>query len=96
MRILVTGSEGFIGSHLVEALIKRGHFVRSFIKYNYQSSKGWLSHLKKGKNLDFVFGDIEDYQSLKYATQFDTANTGQHKHIAKFHKRNPPPSNVNV
>lgn len=69
MRILVTGSEGFIGSHLVEALIKRGHFVRSFIKYNYQSSKGWLSHLKKGKNLDFVFGDIEDYQSLKSATQ---------------------------
>jgi NAD dependent epimerase/dehydratase len=69
MRILVTGSEGFIGSHLVEALIGRGHFVRSFIKYNYQSSKGWLNHLKKDKNLDFFFGDIEDYQSLKCATK---------------------------
>jgi NAD dependent epimerase/dehydratase len=68
MKILVTGSEGFIGSHLVEALVNRGYFVRAFIKYNYQSSKGWLNYLEKKKNLEFFFGDIEDYHSLKKAT----------------------------
>ena len=59
MHILVTGSEGFIGSHLVEKLIQKKAKVTVLVKYNFQSDTGWLSNdiLKKCK---IVFGDIED------------------------------------
>jgi NAD dependent epimerase/dehydratase len=61
--ILVTGSEGFIGSHLVEKLINDGYKVRAFIQYNFKSDKGWLNNLKND-NLDFFFGDIRDLDSV--------------------------------
>ena len=61
--ILVTGSEGFIGSHLVEKLINDGFKVRAFIQYNFKSDKGWLNNLKND-NLDFFFGDIRDLDSV--------------------------------
>lgn len=60
---LVTGSEGFIGSHLVEGLINDGYRVRAFIQYNSPFSRGWLNG-KVHPNLDFYFGDIRDYQSV--------------------------------
>ena len=51
MKVLVTGSEGFIGSHLIEALIKKGYEVRCFVLYNSFNSWGWLdSFTKKIKN----------------------------------------------
>jgi NAD dependent epimerase/dehydratase len=62
-KILVTGSEGFIGSHLVEKLINDGYKVRAFIQYNFKSDKGWLNNLKND-NLDFFFGDIRDLDSV--------------------------------
>jgi NAD dependent epimerase/dehydratase len=62
-KILVTGSEGFIGSHLVERLVKDGFYVRAFIQYNFKSDKGWLKNIKS-ENLEFFFGDIRDYDSV--------------------------------
>jgi NAD dependent epimerase/dehydratase len=60
---LVTGSEGFIGSHLVEGLINNGYRVRAFVHYNSLFSRGWLNG-KVHSNLDFYFGDIRDYHSV--------------------------------
>ena len=62
MNIFVTGSEGFIGSHLTEELVKKGHKVKSLVLYNSFNSWGWLEHIdKKIKNdLEIVTGDIRD------------------------------------
>lgn len=58
----VTGAEGFIGSHLVEALVRRGHRVRAMVLYNMHSSRGWLDTLDPGirEQVDVVFGDVRD------------------------------------
>ena len=45
-QVAVTGAEGFIGSHLVEALVRRGHRVRAMVLYNMYSSRGWLDSLE--------------------------------------------------
>jgi len=62
MKILVTGSEGFIGSHLTQKLLDLGHEVRAFVLYNSFNSKGWLSNIqiKNKRNIEFFFGDIRD------------------------------------
>ena len=61
-RVLVTGAGGFIGSHLVEALLARGAAVRAFVKYNGRNDWGMLSDLppESQKSLDVVIGDIGD------------------------------------
>lgn len=61
-KILVTGADGFIGSHLVEALVRQGHRVRAFVLYNSFGSWGWLDHAPDDikKNLDVFAGDIRD------------------------------------
>ena len=71
MKIFVTGADGFIGSHLVEKLVKMGHKVKAFTFYNYRGSKGWLDtlDLKLLKNLDLVTGDIRDYNFLEKQTK---------------------------
>ena len=69
--ILVTGAEGFIGSHLVEALLSRGCRVNAFVLYNSFSSTGWLSEIdnKLLKNLNIYFGDVRDQQTIEVALQ---------------------------
>ncbi|MFA7342832.1 MAG: NAD-dependent 4,6-dehydratase LegB [Terrimicrobiaceae bacterium] len=61
-KVLVTGADGFIGSHLVEALLAHGADVRPFVFYNSFNSWGWLEHLPGGiaSKLDVFSGDIRD------------------------------------
>lgn len=69
MKILVTGSEGFIGSHLTEALVKQGHSVRAFVLYNSFNSWGWLDQCDpavKG-NFEVFLGDVRDPNGVKTA-----------------------------
>jgi NAD dependent epimerase/dehydratase len=68
-KILVTGADGFIGSHLTEALVRRGHDVRAFVLYNSFNSWGWLDQCApdvKGK-FDVFAGDIRDPNGVKEA-----------------------------
>jgi dTDP-glucose 4,6-dehydratase len=69
--ILVTGADGFIGSHLTEALVRRGYNVRAFVYYNSFNSWGWLDHCAtdvKGR-FEVVTGDIRDPHGVKSAMQ---------------------------
>ncbi|MCB0307869.1 MAG: NAD-dependent 4,6-dehydratase LegB [Bdellovibrionales bacterium] len=60
--VLVTGSDGFIGSHLTEALVRDGHNVRAFTYYNAFNGHGWLDRVSKDtqQSLDIRSGDIRD------------------------------------
>lgn len=60
--VLVTGADGFIGSHLVERLVREGCTVRAFVYYNSFSSWGWLDTLEKDvlKSVQVIAGDIRD------------------------------------
>jgi NAD dependent epimerase/dehydratase len=70
-KILVTGADGFIGSHLVEALLSKGCDVRAFVYYNSWNSWGWLDTLDSNvlKDLDVVSGDIRDPHGVASAVQ---------------------------
>lgn len=61
-KVLVTGADGFIGSHLTEHLIATGAKVRAFVYYNSFNSWGWLDHASEStrKSLDVWAGDIRD------------------------------------
>jgi len=59
-KALVTGADGFIGSHLVEALLERGYKVRALAQYNSFNDWGWLEGVGKNPNLEIVSGDIRD------------------------------------
>ena len=69
MKILVTGSEGFIGSHLTEKLVLEGHSVRALVQYNSFSNIGWLANIssKALDEIDIVYGDIRDPFAMENA-----------------------------
>ncbi len=68
-KILVTGADGFIGSHLVEELVRRGHSVRAFVLYNSFNSWGWLDQASTEvrKAIEVFSGDIRDPHGVKEA-----------------------------
>lgn len=59
MKVLVTGADGFIGSHLTEMLLKKNHEVRALSYYNSFNYWGWLEGIESD-NLEVVSGDIRD------------------------------------
>lgn len=70
-KVFVTGAAGFIGSHLVEALVQRGCKVRAFIRYTSRLDRGWIDWLPeevKGK-LDIVAGDLKDSDAVRGAVK---------------------------
>ena len=70
-RILVTGADGFIGSHLTEALVRAGHTVRAFVYYNSFGHRGWLddSPAEILGDLDVFAGDIRDPNGVREAVR---------------------------
>ncbi|MBI3493213.1 MAG: GDP-mannose 4,6-dehydratase [Acidobacteria bacterium] len=69
MKVLVTGADGFIGSHLTEALVRRGDDVRAFVLYNSFGSWGWLDYApaELKSRLDVFAGDIRDPRGVVQA-----------------------------
>jgi len=68
-KVLVTGADGFIGSHLTERLIEEGYDVRAFVYYNSFNTWGWLDTLPKKKlsQIDVFTGDIRDPNGVREA-----------------------------
>jgi NAD dependent epimerase/dehydratase len=68
-KILVTGADGFIGSHLTEALVRAGHDVRAFVLYNSFNSWGWLDEADPGVRGGFetFAGDVRDPNGVRTA-----------------------------
>lgn len=66
-KILVTGADGFIGSHLTEELVKQGHKVKAFAYYNSFNTWGWLDTLPKEilKEIEVFTGDIRDPNGVR-------------------------------
>ncbi|MCX6224414.1 MAG: SDR family NAD(P)-dependent oxidoreductase, partial [Bacteroidia bacterium] len=70
-KILVTGADGFIGSHLAEGLLDKGCQVRAFVHYNSFNSWGWLDTFPKEKldKIEVFAGDIRDPNGVRKAMQ---------------------------
>ncbi|MDD5633969.1 MAG: NAD-dependent 4,6-dehydratase LegB [Candidatus Omnitrophica bacterium] len=70
-KILVTGAEGFIGSHLVEGLLDRGCDIKAFVFYNFSNSWGWLDSLPSEslKKIEIFTGDIRDPNGTRKAVE---------------------------
>ncbi len=68
-KILITGADGFIGSHLTEALIGNGYDVRAFVYYNSFNSYGWLDSIpaETKSKIEFFAGDIRDPNGVREA-----------------------------
>jgi NAD dependent epimerase/dehydratase len=69
LKVLITGADGFIGSHLTEALVNSGFDVRAFVCYNSFNSNGWLDTVSNDikKKIDFFPGDIRDPNGVREA-----------------------------
>jgi nucleoside-diphosphate-sugar epimerase len=70
MKALLTGSEGFIGSHLAEQLVRSGRQVRALVQYNSTGSIGWLSDLDKEvvSSIEVIHGDVRDPEHTRALT----------------------------
>jgi len=68
-KVLVTGADGFIGSHLTELLLSKGYKVKALAQYNSFNNWGWLENVPANDNLDVVTGDIRDSHFCKEITK---------------------------
>lgn len=68
-KVLVTGADGFIGSHLAESLLERGYEVKAFTMYNSFNTWGWLDSLSKDKlnEIEIFSGDVRDPNGVREA-----------------------------
>ena len=68
-KVLVTGADGFIGSHLTESLLEKGYDVKAFTMYNSFNTWGWLDTFSKDKlsEIEIFSGDIRDPNGVKEA-----------------------------
>lgn len=66
MKVLVTGADGFIGSHLAEALVRDGHQVRAMAIYTSLGTRGWLDHadVRLAREMEIIAGDVRDSQCM--------------------------------
>ena len=71
MKIFVTGASGFIGSHLVEKLVKSGHKVKALVPYNIDNNWGWIDSFEKKikKKIEIIQGDVSDQNLLLRETK---------------------------
>ncbi len=70
-KVLVTGADGFIGSHLTEYLVRAGYSVRAFVLYNSFNSYGWLDTIPKEikDQIEFFSGDVRDPNGMRVAME---------------------------
>jgi len=68
-KVLITGADGFIGSHLTELLLEKGYQVRALSYYNSFNFWGWLEDIPANSNLEIVTGDVRDPHFVKHIMQ---------------------------
>lgn len=70
-KVLVTGADGFIGSHLTEELVKKGYEVKAFVFYNSFNTWGWLDSLSDDimKHVEIFQGDVRDPNGVRQAVK---------------------------
>lgn len=70
-KVLVTGADGFIGSHLTEVLVRAGYETKAFVMYNSLNSWGWLDHVSAdvAGNFEVISGDIRDPHCVSHAVE---------------------------
>jgi NAD dependent epimerase/dehydratase len=68
-RVLVTGADGFIGSHLVERLVADGARVTAFCQYNSRGSAGWLDESDVRDDVEVVLGDVRDAEHVRTSVE---------------------------
>ncbi|SDF21155.1 NAD-dependent 4,6-dehydratase LegB [Desulfovibrio legallii] len=66
-KVLVTGADGFIGSHLCEMLVTRGYAVKAFVQYNSFNSWGWLDRSPLAAQMEIFPGDVRDPNGVRIA-----------------------------
>jgi NAD dependent epimerase/dehydratase len=69
MNILITGADGFIGSHLTEMLAERGYQIKALSQYNSFNNWGWLEEVNCLDEIEVLTGDIRDPHYCKYITK---------------------------
>jgi NAD dependent epimerase/dehydratase len=69
MKILITGADGFIGSHLAEMLASQGHYIKALSQYNSFNNWGWLEDIKNKDLIEVITGDIRDPSYCRHITK---------------------------